>query len=93
MSIIDLGPYLSFGAENNDLELQDNLEFEHLVSPGIYFTFNFFKNYPLLFGFGGAYTPNLRDDENGDAVSVLRYQAFLSMDLTLFPVARGAARK
>jgi len=88
LSVIDFGPYLSYSPEQGDLKSESNLGFQQVLAPGLYLTLGptgMRQKYPLLLGFGAEYNPSLRKSEGGDNVSVIRVQAFVGIDLTLFP--------
>lgn len=93
-SLVDLGAVVSYRLDedrtedNEEIEQQANIGLAQIFSPGIYLTVGFPSALPLSLGAGVARTPELRSLKMGEAeteASALRFQAFLALDLTLYP--------
>jgi|GEM_PF-5681205 len=85
--IIDIGPYLSLEGKEKDINVAPNLSFKQVFAPGVYFTLGPWKKTPLAFGFGGSYTPFLEVTGDGTPVATWRAQAFIAVDIPIFPLA------
>lgn len=92
VSILDLGPYAAYRSGAEGVEKQASVGLKQVLSPGIYFTRNvsvkgwgWFERSPWVVGFGVARTTALYENNQGRDVSSTRLQAFLAIDVTLFP--------
>jgi hypothetical protein len=74
-----------------------DFQLEQVLSPGIYYRFGL-GNSPLVAGAGFSYAPQLRLYETSNAAGVaqskelfstMRFNAFLAVDVTIFPALRS----
>lgn len=84
-SLLDLGPLVAEGEEEDGLSQRDHVTFKQVFSPGLYVTYSRKNTGPFTLGAGVSKTPALWYDDNEEDVDSTRYVLFLAMDLTLFP--------
>lgn len=83
-SLVDLGPLVSIHNDSG-VESQPNTGFKQIFSPGIYLTHQIHFLGPVNIGYGISQTPELIRTKSGEDVTSWRHQAFVALDLTLFP--------
>jgi hypothetical protein len=94
-NVLDVGQLIStpFGNSGGTATSQPtaggDVSLAQVLAPGGYLRLGL-GNTPFVFGVGATEAPSLRKyehlaDSGSDQVSVVRFQAFLAMDLTLFP--------
>jgi len=103
VSVLDVGQLLTSpinpgsggGATSKTAQPGGSIEIVQVLSPGMYLHTSI-GNSPITFGVGAALAPLLRTyqldgSSNKSEYSMLRYNAFLAVDLNLLPIARGHA--
>jgi len=93
-SVLDLGAYATYRNSDDSVNKQPNIGLKQLLSPGAYLTYSiswssspsdWFYRSPWVVGFGVARTPALLKTQTGEDATSTRVQAFVAVDVTLFP--------
>lgn len=83
--VIDLGTLAAIRLDDASDSTPTDLNVRQVFSPGAYLVLGL-PRAPITLGVGPTFAPALRTDgTNGTPLNALRFQAFLAMDLPLFP--------
>jgi hypothetical protein len=88
--ILDIGAVTAFRFDNNDVSDLPDLNFQNLVSPGLYL-FRNFPSSPFTLGAGWQYGPTVRNIANdmNEQSSTYRFLISLTIDVPLLNIASG----
>ena len=102
ISAFDLGAIAGYrfkspADDNYSVERAPKIRFEHFISPGVFLIRGFRKS-PISIGFGGQYTPSLRNikgpfELDFNSATSFRFTGFLAVDIPLLNLGMRGRRK